>query len=174
MKQTTTKYTIEEAKEKKGKLGMSDEDFENLVTGKQDDLFSDLRSLIFVWKEQKEGDKKLTSRLPNGKIVFLDRSDVPEETKINVPYICAVYERDREAFAKIICEEYRPIIYVLPSHLVNFVYKDQKGKTQVTMPGPQYKSYAEKIMFCVNESEKLGFPEISIRFRGNETNKDVE
>lgn len=162
---------IEEAKERKGKLGMSDEDFEKIVEDKQDDLFTDLRSLIFQWKEQENGEKKMMSRLPNGKVVFLDRSDSPEEIDTDTPYICAVYEREREAFAKIVCEEYRPKIYVLPSHLVRLVYKDHKNDTKIEMPGPQYKSYAEKMMYCIKKCESLGFPEASIVFRGNRARK---
>ena len=142
MTNETKKITIDEAKDKKGKLGISDNEFEKIVGDKQDELFTDLRSLIFSWKEQEDTTQKLMSRLPNGKIVFLDRSDDPDTIKTDTPYICAVYEREREAFAKIICEEYKPKVYVLPSHMVRIVYKTDKGKTMIKMPGPQYKSYA--------------------------------
>lgn len=170
----TTKMDIDEAKEKKGKLGMSENEFEDIITDKQDELFSDLRSLIFEWKSQgKNKDEKLMSRLPNGKIVFLDRSDDPNKIITGSPYICAVYEREREAFAKIICEEYKPKIYVLPSHLVNVVYKDEDDKTRRIMPGPQYKSYGERIMYCIKKCEKLGFPEVSIIFRGNRKKEKI-
>jgi len=170
----TTKMDIDEAKQKKGKLGMSEDEFENIISEKQDELFSDLRSLIFEWKEQsKSNEKKLMSRLPNGKIVFLDRSDDPEETKTGTPYICAVYERDREAFAKIICEEYKPKIYVLPSHLVNVVYRDKDGKTKRIMPGPQYKSYGERMMYCIKKIENLGITEASLVFRGNKHKEEI-
>jgi len=162
-----SKMSVDEAKEKKGKLGMSDSELENRIETKQDELFTDLRSLIFQWKEQDDGEKKMMSRLPNGKVVFLDRSDDPDEVDTDTPYICAVYEREREAFAKVVCEEYRPKIYVLPSHLVRVVYRNQKNETVKEMPGPQYKSYEEKMMYCIKKCEELGFPEVTIVFRGN-------
>lgn len=162
-----SKMSVDEAKQRKGQLGVSESEFEKLIESKQDELFTDLRSLIFQWKEQSDGEKKLMSRLPNGKIVFLDRSDSPEETNTDTPYICAVYEREREAFAKIICEEYRPKIYVLPSHSLTLVYRDQKGKTRHEMPGPQFQSYEEKLVYAIKKCESLGFPEINILFRGN-------
>lgn len=161
-----SKMSVDEAKKRKGKLGMSHSDFENIVEDKQDELFTDLRSLIFQWKEQEDGDPKMMSRLPNGKVVFVDKSDNPDDIKTDTPYICAVYERDREAFAKIICEEYKPKIYVLPSHLVRLVYKDEKDDTQQELPDPSY-SYEDKMMWCIKKCEKLGFPEVTIIFRGN-------
>lgn len=167
MVQDASKMSVDEAKDKKGKLGMSEDEFEKRIEEKQDDLFTDLRSLIFQWKEQDDEEKKIMSRLPNGKVVFLDRSDDPEDVKTDTPYICAVYEREREAFAKIVCEEYRPKIYVLPSHLVRVVYRDQKGNTKKEMPGPQYKNYEERIVYCIKKCESLGFPEVTIVFRGN-------
>jgi len=165
----TNKMDIDTARDKKGKLGMSDDEFDELVGDKQNELFSDLRSLMFQWKKQDKTDKekKFMSRLPNGKVVFLDRSDDPEDLKTDTPYICAVYEREREAFAKVICEEYKPTIYVLPSHLVSIVYRDDKNKTRRIMPGPQYKSYGDRMMFCINRCEELGFNEVNIVFRGN-------
>jgi len=167
-----TRMDIDEAKQRKGELGLSEDSFEKKVNDKQDELFTDLRSLIFQWKEQEEGDKKMMSRLPNGKVVFLDRSDNPEEIKTDTPYICAVYEREREAFAKIICEEYKPKIYVLPSHAVRVVYKDKNKDTQIEMPGPQYNNYGERMMYCIKKCESFGFPEVTIVFRGNRR-KDV-
>jgi hypothetical protein len=35
------------------------------------------------------------------------------------------------------------------------------------MPGPQYKSYEEKMMYCIKKCEELGFPEANIVFQGN-------
>jgi hypothetical protein len=166
MENKLSKMNVDEANERKGKLGMSSDDFEELIRSKQDDLFTDLRSLIFQWKVQPNGEKKLMSRIPNGKVVFLDRSDNPEEIKTDTPYICAVYEREKEAFAKIVCEEYKPKIYVLPSHLVTIVYRDN-NKTKREMPGPQYKNYEERILYCIKKCESLGFPEVNIEFKGN-------
>lgn len=162
-----SKMDIEEAKKRKGKLGISDDEFEKMIESKQDELFTDLRSLIFQWKKQENGEDKMMSRLPNGKVVFLDRSDNPKEIKTDTPYICAVYEREREAFAKVVCEEYKPNIYVLPSHLVRIVYRDNKNQTKIEMPGPQYNSYEDKMMFCIKKCEELGFPEVNVVFRGN-------
>jgi hypothetical protein len=166
MKNELSKMNIDEAKERKGKLGMSGDDFEKVIRSKQDDLFTDLRSLIFQWKVQPDNEKKLMSRLPNGKVVFLDRYDNPEDMKTDTPYICAVYERESEAFAKVVCEEYKPKINVLPSHIVTIVYKD-KNKTKRIMPGPEYKNYEERIIYCIKKCEKLGFPEVSVEFKGN-------
>lgn len=167
-----SKMDIDEAKERKGKLGMSDQELENIIKDRQDELFTDLRSLVFNWKDQEDGSQKLMSRLPNGKIVFLDRSDDPNDVKPGTPYMCAVYEREREAFAKIVCEEYKPKIYVQPSHFVSLVYKDKDSKTKKEMPGPQYDSYAERMMYCVKKCEELGFPQVDIEFRGNARRDD--
>lgn len=167
MTDEASKMSVDDAKKRKGKLGMSSNEFEDIINEKQDELFTDLRSLIFQWKEQDDGAKKMMSRLPNGKVVFLDRSDDPEEIKTDTPYICAVYEREREAFAKVICEEYKPKIYILPSHIVHLVYKDDKDKTQIEMPGPQYKGYEQRLLYCIKKCEALGFPEVALIFRGN-------
>lgn len=174
MKAKITKMDIDEAKDRKGKLGMSNDEFDQIVKDKQDELFSDLRSLIFEWRDQDDvKEKKMMSRLPNGKVVFLDRSDDPNKMKTGTPYICAVFEREREAFAKIICEEYKPKIYVLPSHLVNIVYRDESNKTRQIMPGPQYTSYGERMMYCIKKCEDLGFTEVNIVFRGNQSKKEI-
>ena len=166
MKKDAKKMSVDDAKDRKGKLGMKDDEFETIIKEKQDEFFTDLRSLIFSWKEQPDGSKKIMSRLPNGKIVFLDRSDSPEEIKIDTPYICAVYEREREAFAKVICEEYEPKIYVLSSDAVSMVWKDEKGDTRRKMPGG-YNSFEERMMYAVKFFRTKGFPEVKIVFREN-------
>ena len=162
----TNKMDIDTAKEKKGKLGMSNEEFETIIHRKQDELFSDLRSLIFQWKKQESGEKKLMSRLPNGKVVFLDRSDNPEDINTGAPYICAVYEREREAFAKVVCEEYQPKIFVPSSRIPHMVYRDEKGN--IRRRAPVANSYEERIVAAIKEMEKLGFPSIKIIFRKNQ------
>ncbi len=68
--------TIDEAKEKKGVSGTAAKEFETEVTGKQDNLFTDIMSVVFGWKEQPDGGRKLVSKLPNGKIIFPDRSGI--------------------------------------------------------------------------------------------------
>lgn len=160
------KLTIDEAFERKGKLGLSRERFEEKVLEKQNDLFTDLRCLPFSWVDQPDGSKKLMSRLPNGKIVFLDKSDDPSKVRTDISYICAVYERDKVAFAKIICEEYIPKINVLPNRMVSTVWRDEKGRARKKMHGP-FPSYEERILDAIKMFENLGFPEALIVFLKN-------
>jgi len=167
MKTNASKMSIDEAKKRKGKLGMSDEEFEKIVAEKQDEQFKYLRSLVFSWQEQEDGPPKFLSRLPNGKICFLDWSDDPNKVKENVPYICAVYERETDAFAKIICEEYQPKIVVFPSKMVNMIWKDEKGNTRHRMVGP-YDSFEERIVDAVKSFMKLGVSEAQIQFIENQ------
>lgn len=166
MVRSSKKMTIEEARKKKAKLGMSDEEYDKKVQNKSNELFSDLRTLFFAWKEQPDGSQKLMSRLPNGKICFLDRSDDPKEVRENAPYTCAVYEREREAFAKIVCEEYQPTIHVFPDQRVTMVFKDNKGNTVHKMPGP-YNSFGKRITEAVKIFRKKGFSEAKLVYIAN-------
>ena len=72
---STKILTIDEAKKRAGLSQESSDNFEKEVMEKQDALFKDIMSVVFGWKIQPDGSKKLVSRLPNGKILFLDRSE---------------------------------------------------------------------------------------------------
>ena len=119
--------SIDEAIQRKRVVGPAAEEFKALVAGKQDNLFKDIMCVVFGWKVQPDGSKKLVAKLPNGKIIFPDRSE-QGEVEPGVPYICLVYEREREAFAKVCSEEYQPKIYVMPSKMVSMVWRDPSGK----------------------------------------------
>jgi len=157
---------IEEAKKIKGVSGKRAEEFENEVIGKQDSLFKDIMCVTFGWKKQEDGSKKLVSKLPNGKILFPDRSEEIQEIEAGTPYICLVYEREREAFAKVVCEEYQPKIYVPSSKVPHMVWRDEKGKMR--RKAPYGNSYEERMISAVKDMEKLGFPSIKIIFRNNQ------
>lgn len=165
------KIDADGAIKRKGTFGTSDEDLLGQIEGAQDDRFSDIYSLKFGWKEQPvehEGDKpekKLMSLLCNGKICFLDRSQNLEDVVPEDPYICLVYERPREAFAKILFPEYQPKIYIPPSRIPSLVYRDEKGKVHRKLPHGN--SYEERIISAVKEAEKLGFDSVKIVFRRN-------
>ena len=158
--------TIDEAKKKAGLSGEDGDKFEKEVINKQDGLFKDIMSVVFGWKVQPDGSKKLVSRLPNGKILFLDRSERGKNIEPGVPYICLVYEREREAFAKVCSEEYQPKIFV-PSHKMPvMVWRDKSGKTHRKVPVGD--SYEIRMMAALKEMESLGFPSIRIIFRANQ------
>jgi len=160
------KLTLEEALQRRGQYPMNPEKFVEEVQKKQDEYFKDLRSLVFGWKPQPDGSKKLMSRLPNGKVVFVDRREDINQVKPGRPYICLVYEREREAFARIICEEEVPVIWVLPNRLVTMRFVDKDGKFKIIMPHGN--SFAERMMAAINRLEEKGFPEVKIIFRENE------
>lgn len=170
------KVTIDEAYEKRGKLGMSKEEIQEKILEKENgERFSDLRSgIVFSWKKQENGTKKLMSRLPNGKVLFLDWSENEEEVKIDIPYICVVYEPDvnpdgtpaKQAYARVICPEYIPKIVKKPNGIVYMIWKDQKGKTRRTMPGPS-RDADHRVVEAVKEMEKKGFEEVRIIYTKN-------
>ena len=159
------KLTVEDALLRRGDFSKTDEEFMKLIEEKQDERFTDIRSLVFGWKPQPDGSKKLMSRLPNGKVVFVDRRE-QFEVKPGRPYLCLVYEREREAFARILCEEQEPVIWVLQNKLVTLRYVDKNGQLKVIMP--HGKTYQERILAALNRLERLGFPEIKVVFRENE------
>jgi len=158
--------TIEDAKELKMVQGERAKEFEGEILEKQDSLFKDIMCITFGWKVQDDGSKKLVSKLPNGKIIFPDRSEVIEEMEPGTPYICLVYEREREAFAKIICEEYQPKIYVPSSRVPTMVWKEKNGNIKHKIPMGD--TYEVRIVSAVKEMEQLGFPSIKIIFRTNQ------
>jgi len=141
-----------------------------LIDQNQDERFKEIRSLRFGWVQQpaegsKEPESKLMSMLPNGKVVFIDRSQNIEEIIPEDPYICMVYERDREAFAKILFPEYQPKIYIPPSRLPAEVWRDDKGKIHRKVPHGN--SYEERLIKAIKEMEAMGFESIKIVFRHN-------
>ena len=168
--------TIEEAKRLKGVSGKRAETFERELIDKQDQnpLFKDIMSVVFGWKKQKDGSKKLVSRMPSGKILFPDKSEDINEIEPGNAYICLVYDRmddgkggpGREAFAKIICEEYQPKIYMLSSGVVQMVWRDKKGKMRHKAPFGN--SREERIVKAFKEYEEFGFPSAKIVYRKNQ------
>lgn len=112
---------IEAAEQRK--LGMEKEEFIKEVTEKTEDRFNQIFKLVFGWTPQPDGSQKLMSRLPNGKVVFIDRRDDIKNIKEGKPYICLVYEREKEAFARVICEVYQPNIFVQSNGIVSLVYR---------------------------------------------------
>ena len=168
--------TIEEAKESKGVTGKRAESFEKELFDKQqaNPLFKDIMSVVFGWKVQNDGTRKLVSKMPSGKILFPDKSEELKDIEPGNAYICLVYDRmddgkggpGREAFAKIICEEYQPKIYVLSSRVVQMVWRDKKGNMRHKAPFGN--SYGDRIVAAVKEYEKIGFPSAKIIFRSNQ------
>lgn len=175
MKRKSKKIGIDKADDLKGELGTSKEKLVERISSKGNGRFSDLWSgIIFSWKEQPGGKKKLMSRLPNGKILFLDWSENDEEIKIDSPYICVVYEPEtnpdgtqaRQAYARVICKEYMPKITIHKDDVVHIIWKDQKGVTRHTMPGI-HNSFEDRLMDAVKQMEKKGYEEIRMIFLKN-------
>ena len=164
------KIDADEAIKRKGEFGGSEDETLKQILEKQDDRFTDIRSLEFGWVDQhpEEGvksDFKLMSMLPNGKVIFPDRSEDIEGIIPEDPYICLVYEREREAFAKILFPEYQPKIYIPPSRIPAMVWRDKSGKVRRKLPHGN--SYEDRIMQAIKEMEGLGFDSIKIIFRKN-------
>jgi len=158
--------SIDDAKKRNRVTGDRAEKLEKQIIEKQDILFKDIMCVTFGWKVQEDGTKKLVSKLPNGKILFPDRSEKLEEIEPGVPYLCLVYEREREGFAKIICEEYQPKIFVTSSRIPYMVYRDENGK--IRRVAPHGNTYEDRIVYSIKKMEELGFPSVRIIFRKNE------
>jgi len=163
---TSKILSIDDAKKVKRVMGTDGEKFEKEIAGMQDSLFTDIMCVTFGWKDQPDGSRKLVSKLPNGKIIFPDRSEDVSQIESGIPYICLIYEREREAFAKICCEEYQPKIYVPTSRMPSMVYKDKGGETVRKMPHGN--SYEVRILEAIKVMEDLGFPSIRVIFRKNQ------
>lgn len=175
MKRKSEKISIDKAAELKGELGTTKEQLAEKICLKEDERFCDLWScIIFSWKEQPNNKKKLMSRLPNGKVLFLDWSENDEEIKIDSPYICVVYEPElnpdgsqaRQAYARVICEEYMPKITIRKDRVVHMIWKDQKGATRHTMPAPR-NSFEERVVDAVKQMENKGYEECRLVFLKN-------
>jgi len=166
-----TKLDADEAIKRKGSFGSKDEELLKDIEKSQDDRFTDIYSLTFGWKKQPQTNKdiepedKLMSMLPNGKICFIDRSQDETEIVPEDSYICLIYERPREAFAKILFPEYQPKIYVPSSRLPAMVWRDDKGKIHNKVP--MGSSYEERIISAIKEMENMGIYTVKIVFRKN-------
>ena len=164
------KMDADEAIMRKGEFGGSSEEALKVIEEKQDERFVDIRSLEFGLVDQhpEEGvksDFKLMSMLPNGKVVFPDRTEDLDKIIPEDPYLCLVYEREREAFAKILFPEYQPKIYIPPSRIPAMVWRDEKGVVRRKLPHGN--TYEERIIEAIKEMEKLGFDSIKVVFRRN-------
>jgi len=162
------KLNADEAISRKGTFGGNIEEDIKKIENLQDDRFTDIWSLRFGWVEQQSDkgsktQKKLMSMLPNGKVVFIDRYQNDTDIVPEDPYICLVYEREREAFAKIIFPEYQPKIYIPPSRLPVMVWRDNKGRIQRRLG--KGNSYEMRLLDCIKEMEKLGFDSVKIVYR---------
>lgn len=169
------KISIDEAKSRTAQLGISDDKFEEEISDKQNEFFTQLHNgIVFSWEKQPKGENKLMGRLPNGKIVFLDRSENSEKVKEGIPYICLIYEPDelngkpgRVAFAKIVSEEYVPRIIVQPSNMVSVIYRKDNGEVRRKLIS-DCNNFPERIVVAVKELKEQGFPEATIKFIDNE------
>lgn len=165
---------VDEAKKKLKLGGKKAKDFEQKVLEKQDGQFSKLMSVIYGWKVQDDGSKKLVSRMPSGKILFPDRSEDIDSIEPGIAYICLVYDRQidekgepgREAFAKIICEESHPIIFVPDSKIPVMVWTEPNGKKRNKVPIGN--TYEDRMMQLIKEAEAKGFPFVRVVFRRNQ------
>ena len=166
--------SIDDAKKIKRLSGERAKEFEDQVLAKQDGQFKDLYVIVFGWKLQPDGSKKLVSKLPSGKILFPDKTEKLDTIETGLPYICLVYDvkmdeegkPGRQAFAKIICEEYTPKIYIPSSRLPHMVWRDKSGTLRNKAPFGN--SYEERIISAIKEMEKMGFPSVKVVFRVNE------
>jgi len=163
---TSKVLTIDEAIERKGVIGDAAKEFKNQVLAKQDNLFKDIMCIVFGWKLQPDGSKKLVAKLPNGKIIFPDRSEQQTTVEPGVPYICLVYEREKEAFAKICSEEYQPKIYITSSRMPSMMWREPSGKVRHKIP--MGNTYEERLIAAVKEMEELKFGSVKLIFRTNQ------
>jgi len=172
---TSKVLTIDDAKKRMKYIGDRAKEFEESIEEKQNQQFSDIMCVVFGYKLQDDGTKKLISKLPNGKILFPDKSTELKEIEPGTPYLCLVYEPEfnskgepaREAFAKLICEEYQPRIYVPSSRIPQMVWRESNGKTRHKAPFGN--SYTERMMAALNEYENnLKVSAVKIVFRKNQ------
>jgi len=166
--------TIDEAKKKLKLSGEKAKSFERKILEKQDTQFSQIMSVVFGWRIQEDGGKKLVSKLPCGKITFPDKSEDLDQIEPGIPYICLVYEpktnpdgtQARQAYAKIICEEYIPIIFVPSSKIPVMVWIDDGGRKRNKVPVGN--SYSDRMMILLSEAEQNGWPFVKVIFRQNQ------
>jgi len=169
-----TAMSVDDAKKKLRLSGKKAESFEKNVLERQDGQFNRLMSIIFGWKIQEDGSKKLISKMPNGKILFPDKSEDPDRIAPGIPYICLVYEPKenpdgslaRQAYAKIICEEDIPTIFIPSSRIPVMVWVAKDGRKHNKVPVGN--SYGDRMMQLLNEAEKMKFSFIKVVFRINQ------
>lgn len=143
-------------------LESSPESFNRKIMNKMDDRYSYLRTLIFAWDDDQE---KFLSRLPNGKITFVDQAEDLRKVEAGVPYICAIYEREREAFARIIGEQYKArMVITKPGGVVVAVRIGNKAE-QIACIG---QSLAERMMYGYNKIKELGESHYEVVIKENE------
>ena len=172
------KVSIEEAVEAR-KLGMTEEEFKQILEKKKDEKFTELHWHI-VFKEQRlpDGTVKKLSFTENGKVIFPDRHENLEEIKVGYPYICLVYDSPEHnaAFCRIISEEYIPTIFVSPTEVVSAVWRDKQGelhreplgltKEEIKISPSPFQKRLLKAITILEENTKA--PQIMIIFRKNQ------
>jgi len=92
MTERCIRLDADEAVKRKG-TGESNEDLLKKIQTSQDEKFTEIRSLRFGWVKQpadKNGkcEMKLMSTLPNGKVIFPDRSQNLDDILPEEPYMC--------------------------------------------------------------------------------------
>lgn len=144
-------------------IGMDEELFEKKVAENMDERFTQLRTLIFV--KDKRNPNHAVARLPKGKIVFPDKSVDVSKLKLGVPYICLVYEREREAFAKILGEQYEPRIIVTETGLVLVILRTGNKVSRIAASGG---SLHERLWNAYKIIKESGSPTVRLIIRENE------
>jgi len=173
---SSKQMTIDEAKEKMKMTGKRAKELEEDITAKQENYqqFDQLMSVIFGWKQQDDGSRKLVSKHPSGKIMFPDKSEDTREIEPGMAYLCLVYEPEfnkegekaRETFAKIICEESVPKIYILNNRVVTYAFRDKNDKMN---RGAIFgNTFEERIVNIIKKYEKEGLPSAKIIYRRNQ------
>ena len=152
------KLDADSAIKRKGVFGKNDKELLKIINErqKQDEKFTDIRSIRFGWVKQSADStgkvkSKLMSTLPNGKVVFPDKSEDLDSIIPEDPYLCLVFEPigEKVAFAKILFPEYKPKIYIPPSRIPAMVWRDSKGIVHRKMPVGT--TYEERIISAVKE-----------------------
>ena len=164
------KLDADEAIRRKGTFAESNEDALKRIQTTQDEKFTEIRSLRFGWVKQpsdKDGkcEMKLMSTLPNGKIIFPDRSQNLDDIIPEEPYLCLVFDPPgkKVAFAKILFPEYKPKIYIPPSRIPAMVWRDDKGIVHRKVPHGD--TYEKRLITCIKEMEALGMDSVTIIYR---------
>lgn len=70
----------------------------------------------------------LVSRLTNGKIVLLDRSEKEENVVEGIPYLCSIKHLPKVAFAKIINKVFLPRVLIAQNGKIFFLDQTKEGE----------------------------------------------
>lgn len=171
------KVSEKEAVDKKTGLA-SKEQVKKTISQKRNQYYDTLwTGIVFEYKEQNEGGKKLIAKMPSGKYIMLDKGEDSDLVKAGIPYVCLLYEPTNEktgkemsvAFAKVVCEESIPKILIHPEGSVYMIYKDDKGNFKKKMIAN--KTFNFRIIEAIKEFEKLGFEEARIVYMANKMKK---